>query len=236
MKYSKINDKFNLPLINKMREKYESMLFCGELEDTCEKFGVSNEFLKRMLYSPMKIDTISVKNFDTIIRLSNMFDIPYEEFIDYNALILYDKKRNAEEIEEEQELLKQYDLGKKWEETIIKYYNDRNYFTYKIPTMNSGTVFDIIAIKKGAALMIECKHTDSDKLYYSGSGLLKKRDELDHFIDKTKNNIYLYVKSEETGTWWTTWLKAKPILEEKGYITKEDCYPCNLYNKEIEGE
>ena len=81
--------------------------------------------------------------------------------------------------------------------------------------------------------MIECKHTDSDKLYYSGSGLLKKRDELDHFINKTQNNIYLYVNSEETGTWWTTWLKAKPIFEKKGYISKEDCYPCNLDNKEV---
>ena len=232
MNYTQVNDKFNLPLINKMRDKYEAMLLFGELDDMCKKFGVSDDLLKRMLYSPNKLDSISIKSFDTIIRLSNMFDIPYEEFIDYNAQIVYDKKRSAKEVEEEKELLKQYSVGKQWEDRIIKYYNDRGYFTYKIPTMNSGTVFDIIAAKKGSVLMIECKHTDSDKLYYSGSGLLKKRHELDHFIDRTQNNIYLYVNSEETGTWWTTWLKAKPIFEEKGYITKEDCYPCSLDNKE----
>ena len=232
MQYHQVNDKLNIPLINKMRDKYEGMLLCGELEEMCERFGVSDTLLKRMLYSRRKIDTFSL-NFDTIIRLSNMFDIPYEEFIDYNAIVVFDKKRTAEEIEEEKELLKQYSVGKQWEDRIIKYYSDRGYFTYKIPTMNSGTVFDILAAKKGSVLMIECKHTDSDKLYYSGSGLLKKRDELDHFINKTQNNIYLYVNSEETGTWWTTWLKAKPIFEEKGYISKEDCYPCNLDNKEV---
>ena len=78
--------------------------------------------------------------------------------------------------------------------------------------------------------MIECKHIDGDKLYYKGSGLLKKTDEIEHFINVTQNNVYLYIKSDTSGTFWTTWEKAKNILKERGYITKEDCFPCNLNN------
>lgn len=226
-----LEHKMDLPLLKKLKDKYEAMYICGEIEDMCKRFGVSQDLIEKLIYPDRKTTSLSF-NFDTIIRLSNMFDIPYEDFIDYNALMIHNNRLNIKELKEEEEVLKQYSLGKKWEDRVIKYYNDRNYFTYKIPTMNSGTVFDIIAAKKGSVLMIECKHIDSDKLYYSGSGLLKKRDELDHFINTTQNNIYLYINSEETGTWWTTWVKAKPILEEKGYITKEDCYPCSLDNKE----
>lgn len=227
----KMNERLEYPLIKKMRNKYEEWLLLGDLIEMCNRFEVMPSFLQTFLYSRRKIDRHTL-NFDSIIRLSNMFDIEYEEFIDYNAFIEHEQALNKRDREVERVALKQYTVGKKWEDRVIKYYNDRNYFTYKIPTMNSGTVFDIIAAKKGSVLMIECKHTDSDKLYYVSSGLLKKRDELDHFINTTQNNIYLYVNSEETGTWWTTWIKAKPILEEKGYITKEDCYPCNLDNKE----
>lgn len=216
-----------LSLIDKVRSKYDEMYLFGDLEDTCERFGVTDNLLKKIAYPARKTD-ITTLSFDSIIRLSHMLEIPYEEFINYNAQIDYYRKKLSEKIMEEDEMLKQYTVGKEWEDTIIKYYSDRNYFVYKIPTMNNGTVFDIIAVKKGTALLIECKHTESDKLYYQGSGILKKRDELDHFVDTTKNNIYIYVKSDKTGTWWTTWVKAKPIFEEKGYITLEDCFKCDL--------
>lgn len=228
-----IHRKTNLPLIETIRAKFEEMFIFGELEENCKRFGVSETLLRKLIYSDYKQD-MSKLSFDTIIRLSNMFEIPYEEFIDYNAYVAHDKKRSREEILEEEVMLKQYVVGKAWEDKIIKYYSDRGYFTYKIPTMNSGTVFDIIAVRKGAALMIECKNIDDDKLYYGGSGLFKKRDELDHFVNTTGNNIYIYVNSKKTGTWWTTWVKAKPILESKGYIDKSDCFECDLDNKEKE--
>jgi Holliday junction resolvase len=226
-----IHRKTNLPLIENIRLKFEEMYIFGELEENCKKFGVSENLLRKLIYSDSKV-TMTQLNFDTIIRLSNMFEIPYEEFIDYNAYVHHDKHKSREEIEEEEKMLKQYQVGKKWEEQVMDYYNDRNYFVYKIPTMNSGTVFDVIAVKKGAALMIECKHIDSDKLYYAGSGILKKRDELNHFVNKTGNNVYIYVESEKTGTWWTTWVRAYPIFEKKGYIDINDCFPCDLNNKE----
>ena len=227
-----IHRKTNLPLIETIRLKFEEMYIFGELEENCKRFGVSEDLLRKLIYSDVKTHMTQL-NFDTIIRLSNMFEIPYEEFIDYNAYVSHDKRKSREEIEEEEKMLKQYQVGKKWEERIIDYYNEKGYFTYKIPTMNSGTVFDIMAVKKGAALMIECKHIDGEKLYYAGSGLLKKRDEINHFIDRTGNNIYIYVESEKTGTWWTTWVKAFPIFEEKGYIDAGDCFLCDLNNKEV---
>jgi len=61
---------------------------------------------------------------------------------------------------------------------------------------------------------------------------LKKRDELNHFVERTGNNVYIYVNSEKTGTWWTTWVRAYPIFEKKGYIDINDCFPCDLNNKE----
>jgi len=125
-------------------------------------------------------------------------------------------------------MYKQYINGKTWEQEIIDYYNHKHYFVYKVPTENSGTVFDIIAIRKGSALMIECKHIEGDKLYFKGSGLYKKKDEINHFVDTTGNNLYIYVKSDTTGTWWTTWVKSREKLEKQGYLTKEDCYSCNL--------
>lgn len=132
-------------------------------------------------------------------------------------------------------MLKQYLNGKSWEQEVIDYYSHKNYFVYKIPTENAGTVFDIIAIRKGASLMIECKHIEGDKLYFKGSGLQKKKDEINHFVDVTGNNLYLYVKSDTTGTWWTTWVRSKDKLESQGYLKKEDCYPCNLSIPSVKG-
>lgn len=223
----KIKGRTEIPIIKNLRQKYEEWYLEDKIDSLCEKFGVSENRIRTLIYSNYKIHQTTL-DFDTIIRLSNMFDIPYEEFINYNAAIDYYRSVLPEKIKEEDEMLKQYALGKEWEDKVIKYYADKGYFVYKIPTMNSGTVFDIIAVRKGAALMIECKHTESDKLYYAGSGILKKRDEIDHFINTTGNNLYIYVNSDKTGTWWTTWIKAKPIFEEKGYITKEDCFECKV--------
>lgn len=231
----KINGRLETPLIKEMRNKYEEMFIFGELDTMCEKFGVNDSLLRRLLYSEKK-NAQSLLNFDTIIRISHMFDIPYEELINYNAYIEHDRTVGNKKIEEEEKMLKQYSVGKKWEEEILEYYNKKGYFTYKIPTMNNGTVFDIIVVKNGGALMIECKHTDNERLYYAGSGIVKKRDELDHFVNTTGNNVYIYVKSEKTGTWWTTWVRAKEIFEKKGYIEKEDCFSCNLDNYPNIGE
>ena len=74
-------------------------------------------------------------------------------------------------------------------------------------------------------MYIEAKHTKTDKLYYKGCGIYKKRDELDNFVNKYNNNIYIMIKSDKLGIYWTTWVKARPIFEKKGYLDlKEDCY------------
>lgn len=221
------------PLILKMRKQYEEFIIDGTYEEVCKKFDINPITLRNTLYSNFKHDTCYIP-FQTIIKLSHMFDIPYEEFVDYNAQIEYNKKLTEEQYKEDSEMLKQYALGKAWEEKVLKYYSDRGYFAYKMPTMNSGTVFDIIVVRKGAALMIECKNIEDDKLYYAGSGILKKRDELNHFVDTTGNNVYIYVNSKTSGTWWTTWIKARDIFEKKGYIEKSDCFECDLDNKEKE--
>lgn len=128
---------------------------------------------------------------------------------------------------------KQYSVGKSWEEELLKYYSDKKYWVYKIPTLNNGTVFDIIVVKGGSCLCIEAKHTTSDKLYYKSCGIYKKRDELDRFVKKTNNNVYIMIKSDKVGYFWTTWLKAKPIFEEKGYLDLgKDCFKVIL-NGEI---
>ena len=124
--------------------------------------------------------------------------------------------------------IKQYKVGKSWEEEIINYYNKKGYFTYKIPTVNEGTVFDIIVLKNGAALCIECKHITGNKLHYKGSGLLKKTDEIEHFIKTTGNNIYIYVKSDIEGCFWTTWARSSELLKEQGYLSTKDMFKANL--------
>lgn len=121
--------------------------------------------------------------------------------------------------------IKQYKVGKSWEEELMDYYGKRGYYTYKFPTDFNGTICDILVSKNGSCMYIEAKHTKTDKLYYKGCGIYKKRDELDNFVNKYNNNIYIMIKSDKLGVYWTTWVKARPIFEKKGYLDlKEDCY------------
>ena len=121
-------------------------------------------------------------------------------------------------------MLKSYINGKNWEEKVLDYYHKRGYFTYKIPTLIGGTVFDIIAIRKGAVLCIECKHITGKKLYYESSGLKKKTNEIDHFVNSTKTNLYLYVYSDCEGIFWTTWVQARDLLKKQGYLKTSDMF------------
>lgn len=118
--------------------------------------------------------------------------------------------------------IKQYRVGKSWEDEVLEYYNDKGYSTFKVSTDLEGTVFDIIALKNNRAVCIECKHTTTEKLYYKASGLEHKRDDLDNFYTKG-NGVIIFVKSDKTGTFIIDWLEAKKIFKEKGYIVKEDC-------------
>ena len=128
--------------------------------------------------------------------------------------------------------LKSQFVGKSWEQEIIQAYYKRGYQPFKIPTEIKGTCFDIIAIKNATCLCIEAKHITGEKLYFKSSGLEKKQDEINHFIKHCNTNVYVYVKSDKTGKWFTSWLKAYPILKKKGYICKEDCIPFELNNEE----
>lgn len=121
--------------------------------------------------------------------------------------------------------LKQYKVGKSWEENLMDYYGKRGFYTYKFPTDFNGTICDILVSKNGSCMYIEAKHTKTDKLYYKGCGIYKKRDELDNFVNKYNNNVYIIIKSDKLGIYWTTWVKARPMFEKKGYLDlKEDCY------------
>jgi Holliday junction resolvase len=123
----------------------------------------------------------------------------------------------------------QYKVGKEFENRVLEYYKDKGYYAYKFPTDFNGTICDIIVSKKGSCMFIECKHTNNDKLYYKGCGIEKKRDEIDNFINKTHNNLFIFISSKTKGYFWTTWLKAKPIFEKKGYLDLEgDCYKANV--------
>lgn len=120
--------------------------------------------------------------------------------------------------------IKQYEIGKNWETTIMEYYNKRGFFVYKFPTEFNGTICDILVSKNSSAMFIEAKHTTKDKLSYKASGLYKKRDELDNFVRKYGNDVWIMIKSDIVGNYWLTWSNAKPILEEKGYLDlKNDC-------------
>lgn len=129
--------------------------------------------------------------------------------------------------------LKQYVVGKSWENKILEYYNKRGYIAYKFPTEYNGTICDILVARSGSCMFIEAKHIKRDKLYYKGCGIYKKRDEIDRFVNNTNNNIYIYIKSDKLGYFWTTWIKAKPIFEEKGFLDLEkDCFSANLGGKD----
>ena len=126
--------------------------------------------------------------------------------------------------------IKQYKVGKEWEQAVIDYYRKKNYYAYKVPTQLSGTVFDILCIKNAGVLAIECKHIIGDKLYYIGSGISKKSDEIDHFVDTFNTNIYIYIKSDKlNGVYWTTWVRSGELLKKKGYLDLEkDCFKATL--------
>ena len=123
----------------------------------------------------------------------------------------------------------QQKVGKDWEQEILNHYRKRGFWSYKFPTEFNGTICDIVIAKNGSCMFIEAKHTKTNKLYYKGCGIYKKRDEIDRFIKEYNNNIYIMIKSDKVGVYWTTWLKAKPIFEEKGYLDLEkDCYCANI--------
>ena len=124
--------------------------------------------------------------------------------------------------------LKSQSVGKEWEQEIMDAYYEKGYQPFKLATEISGTCFDIIAIKNATALCIEAKHITGDKLYFKGSGLSKKEDEINHFIKHCNTNVYIFVKSDKTGIWYNSWLNVYPLLKNKGYITKEDCIPIGL--------
>lgn len=119
----------------------------------------------------------------------------------------------------------QQKVGKKWEQQVVDYYAKKGYFAYKFPTEFNGTICDILVAKNGSCMFIECKHITGEKIYYKGSGIYKKKDELDRFVEKTNNNVYIYIYSDEIGVFWNTWLRSKKTFEEKGYLELEkDCY------------
>ena len=43
--------------------------------------------------------------------------------------------------------IKQYKVGKSWEEELMDYYNKRGFYTYKFPTDFNGTICDILISK-----------------------------------------------------------------------------------------
>lgn len=212
----------------KFREAYAKLCNNGDITDKefSERYQLRKVTIDKLLFAPN--DEKPYLENQHVIKLHHYFGIPYEDLISYDAYWKYINNKTPVQRRDELEMYKQYEKGKNWEEMVIDYYNERGYFTYKMPTMSKGTVFDIMAVKKGAALMIECKHIQGEKLYYKGSGLIKKRDEIENFIKRTGNNLYIYVMSEATGTWWTTWVQARELLEKRGYITKEDCIKCDL--------
>ena len=122
-----------------------------------------------------------------------------------------------------------YENGKNFEDKIQLWYRSKHYWAYKIPTQLSGTIFDIIVAKGGSCLFIECKHVNGDKLRYN-CGLEKKTIELNHFVETTNNNVYIYIYSEKlNGIYWTTWKKAYTIFKQKGYLDiAKDCYKANM--------
>ena len=127
--------------------------------------------------------------------------------------------------------LKSQRVGKSWEQEILDVYYKRGFQGFKIATEISGTCFDIILIRDAGVMCIEAKHIEGDKLYFKGSGLSKKQDEINHFIKHCNTNVYIYVKSDKTGKWFTSWLQAYPIFKEKGYITVDDCMKMDWGNE-----
>jgi len=125
--------------------------------------------------------------------------------------------------------IKQYNVGHCWEQEIMSYYSKKNYFVYKFPTEFNGTICDIVVVKNGSCIFIEAKHIIGDKLYYKGSGIYKKKDEIDNFVKKYNTNIYIMIKSDKLGVYWNSWINAKHIFEKQGYLDLEkDCFKGNM--------
>lgn len=95
--------------------------------------------------------------------------------------------------------IKSYENGKSLEQKVMSMYRNKGYFTYKIPTMIEGTVFDILAIKNNGVICIECKHINGNVLSFHKSGLYKKKDELNHFVDTTNTSVYIFIECECDG-------------------------------------
>lgn len=114
-------------------------------------------------------------------------------------------------------------VGKQWEQEIMDVYYKKGMQPIKLATEINGTCFDIVLIKNATVMCVEAKHITGEKLYFKSSGLEKKRDEINHFIRHSNTNIYIFVKSDKTGTWFNSWLNLYPIFKERGYVTKEDC-------------
>ena len=125
--------------------------------------------------------------------------------------------------------LKQQQVGKSFEKEILDYYSHKNWWAFKIPTEFNGTICDIILAKNGAVMFVEAKHIVGDKLYYKGSGIYKKRDEIDNFVKKYNCNVYIMIKSDKVGYYWTTWVRSKEKFEKQGYLDLEkDCFKASL--------
>lgn len=126
--------------------------------------------------------------------------------------------------------LKAQSVGKSWEQEIMKTYYKKGYQPFKLATEINGTVFDIILTRSNQCLCIEAKHIQGDKLYFKGSGLMKKQDELNHFTTHTGSKVFLYIKSDKVGCFWTTWNIAYPLFKQKGYLDLlTDCIPLDLW-------
>ena len=119
--------------------------------------------------------------------------------------------------------LKSQQVGKNWEQEIMDVYYKKGMQPIKLATEINGTCFDIVLIRNATVMCIEAKHITGDKLYFKSSGLEKKQDEINHFIKHCNTNVFVFVKSDKTGTWFQSWLNIYPILKQKGYVTKEDC-------------
>lgn len=116
----------------------------------------------------------------------------------------------------------QQKVGKSFEDEVLSLYHKLNWYATKLKTGTGGTTFDILISKRNRCAMLECKHIKGDKLYYKGSGIYKKRDELDKMLS-TENDITIVVKSDTTGYFSQSWSYLKPIFESKGYVEKSDC-------------
>ena len=127
--------------------------------------------------------------------------------------------------------IKSQKVGKDWEQELMDAYYKKGYQPIKIATEIAGTCFDIVVIKNATVMCIEAKHISGDKLYFKSSGLSKKVDEINHFIEHCDTNVYIYVKSDITGMWFNSWLNLYPIFKQKGYVTKDDCIPFYLVTK-----